>query len=637
MEADADGLAGPADLGVLGEVAYAAGHLDVTIEAWERVYALCVEAGDKDAAAGAAVRVAMHLLFDTALMAPVRGWLARAERLLDGQPETPASAWLAAVRTYERMLTGDLPGARPWARRAIELGSRVDPAACALGRVADARLLILDGDVEQGLALLDEVGVATVSGDLDPLSTGVVYCELVCALQGLAQYDAAEEWTEAMERWCRTNAIGSLHGRCRVHRAEILRLRGSCGAAETEALAACEELRPYLRREMGWPLSELGRIRLRRGDIQGAEEALLAAHRAGWDPQPGLALVRLAQGDAATAAASIRDALEHPTRVPFKERPPDTDLQRAPLLEAQVEIEIAAGDIARARSAADELTRVAARFESRALVAGATHAHGRVRLAEGVPADAERFCAEAARLWSEIGAPYEAALARAGFADALRASGNERRAAFEFEAARAVLDQIEADAVSVARLTDLDVFRREGDYWSVSFEGRTVQVRDLKGIRYLARLLADPGREFHVLDLVAAERDPGPGVPRTGTGDAGEMLDARAKDAYRRRLAEIEDDIEQARALEDTVREMQADAERDFLVRELSRAVGLHGRDRRAASTSERARVSVTRAVRQAIVRVGEHHPGLGEHLDRTIRTGTYCAYVPVARSARDL
>ena len=417
MKADADGLVGSGDLPVLGEVAYSAGHLDVTIEAWERAYALCVEAGDEEAAAGAAVRVAMHLLFDTALMAPVRGWLARAERLLEGRDETPANAWLAVVRAYERMLSGDLPGARPWARRAIELGSKRDPAACALGRVAEARLLILDGDVEQGLALLDEVGVATVSGDLDPLSTGVVYCELVCALQGLALYDVAEEWTEAMERWCKTNAIGSLHGRCRVHRAEILRLRGSCSEAETEALGACEELRLYLRREMGWPLTELGRIRLRRGDIEGAEEALLAAHHAGWDPQPGLALVRLAQGDAAAAAASIRDALEHPMRVPFKERPPDTDLQRAPLLEAQVEIEIAAGDIARARSAADELSRVAARFDSKALVAGATLAQGRVRLAEGDATDAERFCAEAAQLWSEVGAPYEAAVARAVFAD----------------------------------------------------------------------------------------------------------------------------------------------------------------------------------------------------------------------------
>ncbi|MGH2801385.1 MAG: transcriptional regulator, partial [Thermoleophilaceae bacterium] len=108
VKADADGLAGPAELPVLGEVAYAAGHLDVAIEAWERAHAVCVEAGDTIAAAGAAVRVAMHLLLDTALMAPVRGWLARAERLLEGQDETSAHAWFAVVRTYERMLTGDL-------------------------------------------------------------------------------------------------------------------------------------------------------------------------------------------------------------------------------------------------------------------------------------------------------------------------------------------------------------------------------------------------------------------------------------------------------------------------------------------------------------------------------------------------
>jgi tetratricopeptide (TPR) repeat protein len=654
MKADADGLAGPADLSLLGEVAYAAGHLDVTIEAWERAYALCVEAGDKDAAAGAAVRVAMHLLFDTALMAPVRGWLARAERLLDAQRETPANAWLAVVRTYERMLTGDLPSALPWARRAIELGSKHDPAACALGQVAEARLLILGGDVEQGLALLDEVGVATVAGDLDPLSTGVVYCELVCALQGLAQYDVAEEWTEAMERWCKTNAIGSLHGRCRVHRAEILRLRGACNEAERVALGACDELRPYLRREMGWPLTELGRIRLRTGDIEGAEEALLAADRVGWDPQPGLALVRLAQGDVATAAASIRDALERPMRVPSKERPPDTDLQRAPLLEAQVEIEVAADDIDRARSAAEELKLVAARFHSKALVASATLAEGRVRLAEGDAADGERLCSDAARLWNEVGAPHEAAIARMGLAEALRAGGRQDQADLELEAARAVLDRIEAthsidpaarvegrDALGDQPAADLNMFRREGDYWSVVFEGRTVRVRDLKGMRYLARLLAHPGRAFHVLDLVAAETGSvsqiesgqAAGLSHAALGDAGEMLDARAKNAYRRRLAEIEDDMEQARAIGDTQRAAQADAERDFLVRELSRAVGLGGRDRRASSASERARVGVTRAVRQAIGRIGEHHPQLGEHLNRAVRTGTHCAYLPDPRA----
>ncbi len=654
MQADADGLMSAAELPVLAEVAYAAGHLDVTIDAWERAHAGCLQAGDQVAAGGAAVRVAMHLLLDTALMAPVRGWLGRAERLLEGQGETSAHAWFAAVRTYERMLTGDLPSAREWAGRAIEIGSRCDPAACAIGRVAEARLLILGGDVREGLALLDEVGVAMVSDELDPLSTGLVYCELVCALQGLAQYDAAEEWTETMERWCKTNAIGSLHGRCRVHRAEILRLRGSCDEAEREALAACEELRPYLRRELGWPLTELGRIRLQKGDIEGAEQALLAAHQVGWDPQPGLALVQLAQGDIASAVASIRNALERPLRVPSKELPPDTELQRAPLLEAQVEIEIAAGNLDRARSAAEELQLVAARFHSKALVAGATLARGRVRLAEGDAVDGERFFSEAARLWNDVGAPYEAALARLGLAEALRAGGSERQADIERQAARTVLDGIEAapptdtaahvagrDGTDEPPAPDLSVFRREGDYWSLEFEGRTVRVRDLKGMHYLARLLAHPGREFHALDLVAAESV---GVarsessltaelPRTALGDAGEMLDARAKNAYRRRLAEIEDDIAQARALGDTERESQADAERDFLVRELSRAVGLGGRDRRAASASERARVGVTRAIRYAMARIGEHHPLLGEHLNLAIRTGTYCGYLPDPRA----
>jgi len=623
MEADASGLAHPGDLRLLGEVAYAAGHLDVTIEAWERAHALSAQAGDVVAAAGAAVRVAMHLLLDTALMAPVRGWLGRAERLLEGQEEAPAHAWLAAVRAYERMLTGDLEGARQWSERAIAVGSGCDAAACAVGQVAAARLRILDGDVEEGLALLDEVGVATVSGDLDPLTTGLVYCELVCALQGLAQYDVAEEWTAAMERWCQTNAIGSLRGRCRVHRAEILRLRGACDEAEREALMACEELSPYLRREMGWPLSELGRIRLRKGDIKGAEEALVAAHRVGWEPQPGLALVRLAQGDAAAAVASIRDALDRPSRVPSKELPPDTDLQRAPVLEAQVEIEIAAGDLDRARAATDELERVAARFQSRALVAGAALARGRVWLAEGQVSDAERCCSEAVRLWNQIGAPYEAALARTVLAEALRAGGSEGQAALELQAARTILERIEAAASAT---TQINVFRREGDYWSVVFDGRTVRVRDLKGMRYLAQLLGNPGRELHVLDLVAAETG-----QQTALGDAGEMLDERAKTAYRRRLVEIEDDIEQAHALGDARREAQADAERDFLVRELARAVGLGGRDRRAASGSERARSGVTRAVRQAIARIGEHHPELGEHLDHAVRTGTYCAYAPDA------
>jgi hypothetical protein len=341
-------------------------------------------------------------------------------------------------------------------------------------------------------------------------------------------------------------------------------------------------------------------------------------------------------------------------RVPSKERPPNTDLQRAPLLEAQVEIEIAAGDIGRARSAADELELIAARFESKALVAGAALARGRVRIAEGDAAGGEQSFAEAVRLWHEVGAPYEAARARMGLAEAHRASGSEHRADLELGAARTILEGIEAaptvdppadvdhrDALDEQPVASVNVFRREGDYWTVIFNGRTVRVRDLKGMRYLARLLADPGREYHVLDLAAAETGRGAQVdssqaatlPHSALGDAGEILDARAKDAYRRRLAEIDDDIEQARAIGDGERAAQADAERDFFVRELARAFGLSGRGRRAVSASERARAGVTRAVRQAIARIGEHHSELGEHLSRTIRTGTYCAYFPDPRA----
>ena len=191
------------DLGLLAEVAYAAGHLDVTIVAWERAHAQAVRAGDSLAAADAATRIALHLLMDTALMAPIRGWVKRAERLLEGYDVSPAHAWLALLKSYDRLMRGDVPGARGWATQAISAGSICNPAAAALGRVAEAHAVILAGDVRHGLDLVDEAGVATVSGELDATSTGMLYCELVCTLQGLGQYDLAEQWTEAMERWSR--------------------------------------------------------------------------------------------------------------------------------------------------------------------------------------------------------------------------------------------------------------------------------------------------------------------------------------------------------------------------------------------------------------------------------------------------
>jgi tetratricopeptide (TPR) repeat protein len=635
------------DLGLLAEAAYAAGHLDVTIEAWERAHAEAVRFGDPVTAAGAAARVALHLLMDTALMAPIRGWVKRADRLLVGYEDTPTHAWLAVINSYERLMTGDVRAAREWARRAVAVGSACNPAAAAFGRVAEAHAVILEGDVRRGLELVDEAGVAVISGELDAVSTGLVYCELVCMLQGLAQYDLAEEWTEAMERWCDGHGVGSILGRCRVHRAEILRLRGESAAAERMVLEACAELRPYLRREFGWPLTELGRVRFQMGDLRGAEEAFLEARQSGWDPEPGLALVRLAQGDVALAAASIRDALEHPLTIPSKELPPNTDLRRAPLLAARVEIEVAAGDLVAARDAADELARVAATFESRALLASAAMADGAVRLAAGELAGARHAFQTSVELWNLVGAPHQLALARAGLASTHRAAGDDVGAGVELRAAGAASKDSGAgsqDDRTAHIVGDLkrepNAFRQEGDYWFMSFEAHTTTLRDLKGLHYLARLLADPGREFHVLDLVASGVDPAaahpaapdPELTTSGWGDAGALLDTQAKNAYRRRLAEIDEDLEEARLMSDSGRVIQAEAERDFLIRELSRAFGLSGQGRRAGSASERARVSVTRAIRYAMGRVRQHDPPLGEHLARAIRTGTYCVYLPDSR-----
>jgi ATP/maltotriose-dependent transcriptional regulator MalT len=166
----------PAEQGVLAETAYAAGHLDVAIETWERIYRDTLNAGDRVAAAGAAVKVALHLLLDTALMAPVRGWVRRSEALLTGYEETPIHAWLAVVRSYERLLSGDVKSASVFADDAIRFGASHDSAALAIGRVAKARTVILDGRFAEGLALLEEAGASATSGELDPLCTGIVYC-----------------------------------------------------------------------------------------------------------------------------------------------------------------------------------------------------------------------------------------------------------------------------------------------------------------------------------------------------------------------------------------------------------------------------------------------------------------------------
>jgi len=647
-----------ASLELRAQAAYGCGHLEAAIQAWEDLHSLRVSAGLDVEAARAAAMVAMYLMMDTGLMAPVRGWLRRADRLLEGHDETPAHALVAMVRTYERFMCGDMDAARRNAMQAIDLGERLDvPPAAVIGRVAFARTEICAGNVQHGLDQLDEVGALLMSGEVDPLTTGMMYCELVCAAQGLGRFDLAREWTEVMEHWRHDAAFGGINGRCRVHRAELLRISGPCDLAEAEALGACDELRPWMRREFGWPLAELGTIRLRKGDLAGAEEAFLAAHGHAWSPHPGLALVRLAKGDTEGAAALIADAIARPFDVPSKERPPFGDLRLAPLLDAQAEIAAAAGDADAASQAAVALRSIADTYASAGLDAAAALAEARAALAGGDVEQAIEDAGAAVVAWAHLGAPFEAAAARVVLGDAHHLSGNAAQAQIEWQAARCAFEEFGAagwaervagllsgtrsaatpTTIRTEQRTDpTATFTCDGDTRTVSFGGRTVLVRDLKGLRYLARLLAEPGREFHVLDLVAVERGTLPvGYPvedealTADTGAGLPVIDQQAREAYRRRLAEVDDDIEEATRMNDAGRLELAQHDRDYLIAELRQAVGLGGRHRAVGGNTERARTSVTRSLRYAIKRLSEHHPTLTAHLEQAVHTGTYCCYTP--------
>jgi hypothetical protein len=206
--------------------------------------------------------------------------------------------------------------------------------------------------------------------------------------------------------------------------------------------------------------------------------------------------------------------------------------------------------------------------------------------------------------------------------------------------------QLGAGATAAVAEAARNVFRREGEYWTISYEGAVVRLRDAKGLRLLARLLAHPGQEFHAVDLEAAEGQPGPAAPvgrrgragdgelavRPDLGDAGALLDATAKAAYQARLTELRTDLDEAEAFNDPARATKARQEIEFLVGELARAVGLGGRDRRAASHAERARLNATRAIRAAMANLARANPALGRHLAATIRTGRYCSYTPDPR-----
>jgi class 3 adenylate cyclase len=492
-DADGRGELAPMDLELLAQAAWWIGQLPVAIDVRERAYAAATKTGDAQAAVIAAINLGTDNILRHAY--PVAdAWLNRAERLLEGVPENVGHGWLAIGRGFQDAVVGDSARSLAEGNRAMDIGKRLgDRDLTAYGMGVTGVALISSGRVEEGLRLLDEATVAAVGGELDARTAGGICCASIEACASLGDWRRAAEWTAAQDRWCQREGITGYPGMCRLYRSEIKMLHGAWQEAESEARRASDELKGFIPAAAGMALYQIGEIRMRRGDLPAAAEALQGAFAVGQDPEPALSLLRLAEGKVAAAQASIQQALDEPARIPSWRAPPDSDLYRLGLLPARVEIALAAEDLASARAASDELTALANRFGTSSGLAAAAVARGAVLLAEGDPAGARRELRDGVRLWSEVEAPYEVARARMLVAEA-EVAGNPERAAMEAEAARAAFEDL--GAVPDARkaetlLTSLTGSRGSGPTVAARRAMKTFAFTDIVDSTKLAGTLGD--------------------------------------------------------------------------------------------------------------------------------------------------
>jgi tetratricopeptide (TPR) repeat protein len=438
--ADEGGALAADDLESLGEAAWWTGRLDEAIGLRERAFAAFVEAGEPRRAAMVTVPLAMDYGLRGALSVS-SGWIASGERLLVDEPEGVEHGHLSLMRGTNFIDLGELERAGEAFHRARELAARYgDRSLETTALVFEGAIRVWTGDVESGIAILDEATAAATSGELNPLATGIIYCVTIDSCQALGDCGRASEWTEVANRWCDRLDVTGFPGACRVHRAQIMRLQGDWPKAEEQAIQACEELHDYNRSVTAAGFYEIGEIRRRQGDFAAAEEAYRKADELGRDPQPGLALLRLAQGKVDAASTAIRRALAHEELDP---------LSRSRRLPAQVEIALAAGELRRAREAADELEAIADTYRvdgRRTPVFEGTVqlADGRIRLAEHDWEGAAAALRSARDTWNKVGAPYETAQARMLLGLAYRGGGDEDGAREELTVARTTLERLGA-------------------------------------------------------------------------------------------------------------------------------------------------------------------------------------------------
>ena len=435
--AEAKGILSPADYGMLADAAFWSGRPADFIRIYERVHAYCLAADDARNAAVAALMVALAHAFRLRI-AVAGGWFAVAGQLLEGQAEGVEHGYMewASGTVLIVMGTDDPSVVLDHASRILASAERFgDPHLRAVGLTYRGYVLVHQGLTDEGLPLLDEAMASAVAGGLSPLATAAVICRTLSACVDLHDYRRAEEWLRAVEQSSHDHGLVGFPGDCRMHQAQVLLARGAWSEAELRARQACGEMDDYVREHVGLAFYVLGEVLRLRGDLAGADDAYARADDLGKSPQPGLGLLHLARGDATSALASLRQALQLESW---------NVLARARLLAAYVEIALAAEDPAAASEAASQLRTLATRFSSAGLGASADYVEGVVALETGDGVRAVPLLRGSWLRWREMGVTYEAARARLSLGSALVAVGDPTAGRLEQQAALVTFEQLGA-------------------------------------------------------------------------------------------------------------------------------------------------------------------------------------------------
>ena len=432
----------PEDLELLATTAFMLGRDDDSVAWLERAHQRYLEAGDTLRAVRCAAWIVLNLA-SRGQIGPASGWLGRAQRLVGPEGECAERGYLLLPGVFEREAAGDFAAAAAIAAEAVRIGERFgDRDLFALAMHSQGHSLVWNGQVREGLALLDECMVAVTAEDLSPIVTGMVYCGVILACQAVYEVRRAREWTRALaDWWALQPGMVAFTGRCLVHRAEILQFDGSWRDALEEARRAGERFVATGNPAAGLARYRQGELLRLQGEFAAAEDAYREASTFGWEPQPGLAQLRLAQGRVDAAVSAMRRADAATTAA----------LERARLLPAFVEIMLSAGEVESARRACLELEEIAAGYESAMLGALVAHARGAVHLADGEARDALVLLRKASDTWHALDAPYEIARTRLLVGDACRLLGDGEAAALEHDAARTIFERLGATS-DLARL-----------------------------------------------------------------------------------------------------------------------------------------------------------------------------------------